>query len=72
LTFNDDINIEVSFDKKEGEWFLETLKKISVFEKDALTFAQIKTDFEKHFENFELFWYSKSINILRDHGLLAL
>ena len=70
LTFN--AKTEVSFDKEEGEWFLEALYKISVFEKDALTFAQIKSDFENQFENFELFWYSKPINILRAVGLLVL
>ena len=70
LTFN--AKTEVSFDKEEGEWFLEALYKISVFEKDALTFAQIKSDFENQFENFELFWYSKPINILRAIGLLVL
>ncbi len=70
LTFNKEV--EVSFDKEEGEWFTEVLKKLSVYEKDSLTFAQIKTDFEKQFENFELFWYSKPINTLRKNGLLVL
>ena len=31
-----------------------------------------KTDFENHFSDFELFWYSKPINLLRNHGLLVL
>ena len=70
LTFNKEI--EISFDKAEGDWFAEALKKLSVYEKGSLTFVQIKTDFEKHFENFELFWYSKPINILRKSGLLVL
>ncbi|MCK5028821.1 MAG: radical SAM protein [Bacteroidales bacterium] len=70
LTFNKEV--EVSFDKEEGEWFAEVLKKLSVYENDSLTFAQLKTDFEKQFENFELFWYSKPINTLRKNGLLVL
>ena len=34
--------------------------------------GQTSKDFETHFENFELFWYSKPINVLRDKGLLVL
>jgi radical SAM superfamily enzyme YgiQ (UPF0313 family) len=70
LSFNKEI--EISFDKLEGEWFAEVLKKISVYEKDSFTFAQIKNDFEEQFENFELFWYSKPLNILRKSGLIVL
>lgn len=64
--------IEISFDKEEGKWFAEVLKKLSVYEEGTFTFTQIKNDFEEHFENFELFWYSKPINILRKNGLLVL
>jgi radical SAM family protein len=70
LSFNK--KVDLVFDKDEGEWFAEVLKKLSVYEKDSLTFAQIKTDFEKQFENFELFWYSKPIITLRKNGLLVL
>jgi radical SAM superfamily enzyme YgiQ (UPF0313 family) len=70
LTFNS--NIKISLDKEEGDWFLKVLQRLSVYKDENLTFAQIKTDFEKHFENFELFWYSKPVNILRKNGLLVL
>ncbi len=38
----------------------------------AQSFGHLKTSFETHFEDFELFWYSKPIAGLRDSGLLVL
>jgi hypothetical protein len=35
-------------------------------------FGMAGTDFETHFEDFELFWYSKPVKTLRDYGLLVL
>ena len=64
--------VEVSMDKKEGEWLLKILKRLSIHENEVLTFTQVKTDFENHFENFEIFWFSKPLNVLRKHGLLVL
>jgi hypothetical protein len=29
-------------------------------------------DYEKQHENFELFWYSKPMQVLKENGLLAL
>jgi len=64
--------LEISFEKDKGEWLLNTLDRITVQENNSLTFAQLKEDFESHFENFELFWYSKPIKKLRNFGLLVL
>ena len=36
------------------------------------SFSELKSDFETQFENFELFWFSKPMETLRDHGLLVL
>jgi hypothetical protein len=63
---------EISLDKDKGEWMLSNLKKLSVYEKGFLTFNDLKIDFENQFCDFELFWFSKPINILREHGLLVL
>jgi ABC-type phosphate/phosphonate transport system substrate-binding protein len=51
---------------------LGALEKISVSGGNTLTFGQLKTDFETHFEDFELFWFSKPILTLRSQGLLTL
>jgi radical SAM superfamily enzyme YgiQ (UPF0313 family) len=63
---------QVSMEKKKGEWFQAILKKIAVQQETHLTFSQLKEDFENHFEDFDLFWYSKPIDTLKENGLLAL
>lgn len=73
LTFHDKREtIEFSLEKERAEWLVTTLETLSIFQNKNQTFAQIKTDFETHFENFELFWYSKQITSLKDFGLLVL
>ncbi|MCK5371499.1 MAG: radical SAM protein, partial [Cyclobacteriaceae bacterium] len=73
MTFHDKTEtIEVQFEKEKGEWLLDMLTQLSVYEKELLTFAQLKEDFESHFDDFELFWYSKPVELLKEHGILVL
>ena len=66
-------SIELSVEKEKGEWLLKTLDRLTVNEaENLLSFALLKADFENYFDDFELFWYSKHINILKKHGLLVL
>ncbi|RZJ20307.1 MAG: radical SAM protein [Acinetobacter sp.] len=62
----------IQTNKKEGEWLVAVLDKIAVSKEKTFTFQEIKTDFENTIEHFELFWYSKPINTLREFGLLVL
>ncbi|RXQ88822.1 radical SAM protein [Ancylomarina salipaludis] len=64
--------VDVSMDKEQGEWWLDHLDRLSINDEDVFTFASLKESYEEQFENFELFWYSKPINILRENGLLVL
>jgi radical SAM superfamily enzyme YgiQ (UPF0313 family) len=73
LTFHDNFeSFKISLEKEKGAWLLKTLNKISVTHNNTSTFGELKTDFEQHFENFELFWYSKQLNTLKTFGLLVL
>jgi hypothetical protein len=73
LTFHSTINtLDIALDKDKGTWFLNKLDDLSALNQPTVTFNDLKKDFETHFEDFELFWYSKPINILREHGLLVL
>lgn len=64
---------EITVDKEKGLWLLTLLAKIEVTNEKRYTFNEIKSDYEtSDLEDFELFWYSKSINTLRDFGLLLL
>ena len=63
---------EVNFDEAPGAWFLEQLEHLSVYNKANPSIKQLKADYESQFDDFELFWYSKPINQLREAGLLVL
>ncbi len=65
-------SFEISVDKVNGDWLLQTLDKINIHQKETLTFNQLKADYELTQDNFELFWYSKPMKILKENGLLVL
>lgn len=73
LTFHDKReSFTIQTEKQEGVWLVEILKKITVQNKKTYTFQEIKSDFESlDLKDFELFWFSKQVNTLREFGLLA-
>ncbi len=71
LTFHDKREtFEISLEKEKAAWLEKSLDKLQVFNEKAVTFSQLKADFEDHFDDFELFWYSKPVMTLRQFGLL--
>ncbi|MFB9052369.1 B12-binding domain-containing radical SAM protein [Formosa undariae] len=56
----------------EGEWLLKMLDDVMPSNGTQKSFNMLKKDFESQFENFELFWFSKPINTLKENGLLVL
>lgn len=73
LTFHDKKkSFTIQTNKSEGEWLVAALQKISVSNAKIHTFQELKSDFENEFSDFELFWYAKPINTLREFGLLVL
>ena len=72
LTFHHKSNsFQISVEKDQGEWLLNILPNLSPRCDELFSYEQLKADFETHFEGFELFWYSKPIQKLRDFGLLV-
>jgi hypothetical protein len=73
LVFHDKVDVvEIALEKEKGEWLLKILDSVSVVNEKSMTFAQLKTDFETQFDDFELFWYSKPLRTLKEFGLLVL
>ncbi len=73
LTFhNKTQTFDISVNADEGKWLVNTLEKISVYSENKITFSQLKSDFENHFEDFELFWFSKPIQAVKNSGLITL
>ena len=73
LTFYDKKqNFSIQTNKAQGVWLVNILLKISVSNIKTYTFQEVKADFEIHLADFELFWYSKPVNTLREFGLIVL
>ena len=64
--------IELVLEKETGEWFLDTLETLAPTSEKQTSFKQLKTDFETHFDDFEIFWYSKPVQNIKELGLLVL
>ena len=60
----------IQFEKKIGEWFFKIIKQLSITEGRCLTISKIKEDFETQFEDFELFWFSKNMTIVKNLGFI--
>jgi hypothetical protein len=65
-------NFQISIEEEKGKWLLALLEKVSILDNSLKTIQEIKTDFESNFDDFELFWYSKTVQVLRHNGLLLL
>ncbi len=60
-----------NFEFEKGHWLLSTIKKLHDNEKRYLSFGELKADYATLFDDFDLFWYSKPIDELREMGLLV-
>ena len=63
--------IELQFEKGEGDWLVQTLSALHPSEKGGKKLSDLKLSFELQFENFELFWSSKSVQKLQEVGLIV-
>ena len=70
LTFHQNANsLEIKLNADLANWVLKQLDELKV---SPSTFGKMKKSFEQEFDDFEIFWYSKPMNLLCDAGLLIL
>lgn len=62
----------VQLEKNTGEWVLKTIEECSVYSQNHMNIAKIKADYESIFEDFEIFWFSKSMNLIKKNVLLVI
>ncbi|PCI33261.1 MAG: radical SAM protein [Flavobacteriaceae bacterium] len=73
FTFHDKTNrFQITLEKEEGDWLLEILPMLTANNDKQMTFGKLKSLYETDLENFELFWFSKSMQVLKENGLLLL
>ncbi|WP_353145923.1 radical SAM protein [Chryseobacterium sp.] len=71
LTFHLKTNIvKVELEQDKAEWLMATLEENTIESSKKPTLQQLKTQFEESFEDFELFWFSKPIQQLKENGVI--
>ncbi|GAB1346932.1 B12-binding domain-containing radical SAM protein [Cloacibacterium normanense] len=71
LTFHEKTNVfSINLEKEKAVWLLETIDEISIHTDKNLNFNQLKAKYELDFDDFELFWYSKPMQILKENGVI--
>ncbi len=65
--------LEIQLQEKQGEWFVDILKELSIANSKTYTLGEVKERYEAAgLEDFELFWDNKPVNTLNKAGLLRL
>lgn len=69
LTIHNNLNTtKIRFDLDQGNWVFQMLPEL----RSEYRFSQFKEAYEQQFDDFELFWFSKPMSELKEHGLLVL
>ena len=64
---------EIELEQTKAVWLITLLKEITPAQaKETKNISDLKADFELKFEDFESFWHSKQIDLLRQDSLLVL
>jgi hypothetical protein len=71
LTFHLKTNIiKVELEQDKAEWLMDILEEHSIDNQKKPTVQQLKNQFEENFEDFELFWFSKPMQQLKENGVI--
>ncbi|WP_343644215.1 B12-binding domain-containing radical SAM protein [Chryseobacterium sp.] len=71
LTFHLKTNIvKVELEQEKAEWLMNVLEENAVENSKKPTIQQLKNQFEENFDDFELFWFSKPMQQLKENGVI--
>ncbi|MDR6515412.1 B12-binding domain-containing radical SAM protein [Chryseobacterium camelliae] len=71
LTFHLKTNIvKAEMEQEHAEWLMGILEEHDIENPKKLMLQQLKVYFEEQFENFELFWFSKPMQQLKENGVI--
>ena len=71
LTFHLKTNIvKIELDREKADWLLKIFAENSTNNPKKITLQHLKNQFEEHFEDFEIFWFSKPMQQLKENGVI--
>lgn len=60
----------IDLEQEQAGWLMKMFEENSTDQSKKMTLQQLKTNFEENFEDFELFWFSKPIQQLKENGVI--
>jgi len=64
--------LQLRMELEKGTWLEAILKEMNILQVAPFRFSQFKEAYEQQFTDFDLFWFSKPMSDLKEHGLLAI
>ncbi len=74
LTFHEKTNVfSITLEQDKADWLLKTLEEITLDKLNkTILINNIKNNFELNFADFEIFWYSKPMQTLKENGVILI
>lgn len=62
--------VSIDLEQEQAEWLMHTFKENAIENQKKPTLQQLKDNFEQSIEDFELFWFSKPMQQLKENGVI--
>ncbi|GAA5102250.1 radical SAM protein [Chryseobacterium ginsengisoli] len=62
--------VSIDLEQEQAEWLMKTFEENTTENSKKITLQQLKKDFEENLEDFDLFWFSKPIQQLKENGVI--
>ena len=62
--------MKVELEQEKAKWLMNVLEENAIENSKKPTIQQLKNQFEENFDDFELFWFSKPIQQLKENGVI--
>ncbi|WP_042720080.1 radical SAM protein [Flavobacterium sp. B17] len=62
--------VSIELDDQHADWLMKIFNENIIENPKKITLQQLKTQFEENFDDFELFWFSKPIQQLKENGVI--
>lgn len=71
ITFHLKTNIvKIELELEKADWLIKLISENTLENPKRITLQQLKANFEEQFDDFELFWFSKPMQQLKENGII--
>ncbi|WP_175623105.1 B12-binding domain-containing radical SAM protein [Chryseobacterium schmidteae] len=71
ITFHLRTNVvKIELEQEKADWLIKIISENTFENPKRITLQQLKLNFEENFDDFELFWFSKPMQQLKENGII--